>query len=107
MKYSDIKYSDGIIKKSDTNDETTYILCPDPECELFFDVTRNIPCESDCPHIEKQIKIIKCHCGELVELPGDHHMFRRVEHNCANGNTAWMFQRMSGKYRLIYERPRD
>jgi hypothetical protein len=87
-----------MIKQSEMDADTTYILCPDSECQLFFDTTRSLPCETDCPRKEDMKKIVKCFsCGELIELDGDHFGFRRV--NCKCG--AWNFQRMSSKYQLI------
>ena len=92
------------MKSFDMNTETTYILCPNPECKLFYS-TDCFACESDCPHEEHLIKIIKCFCGELIDLPGDNMSWCRVDHTCLNGFTRMLFQRMSGKYQLMYERP--
>jgi hypothetical protein len=96
----------GIIKKAQMDDETTYFLCPDPKCDLFSDPVK-FYCESECPRIDELIKIIQCtNCKEPIELPGNHRSFQRVDHNCADGGRPSMFQRMSGKYRRIYERPK-
>ena len=88
--------------------QTTYLLCPDRTCRLFFDTTRRTPCEHDCPLEKLLVKIIKCHnCGELIELEGNHNYLRRVDHACSGGRCAANFQRLSGTYQLIYERPRE
>lgn len=96
---------DFIIQKEDMNTDTTYLLCPDPTCKLFWDTSRFTPCESECPMQDKLIKMIRCRCGEVIELPGDHSMLRRVDHEHGDGSRASNFQRMSGKYRIMYERP--
>lgn len=88
------------------NTETTYLLCPNPSCELFLDTTRYCPCEYDCPYESELIKMIICrNCGEIIGLPGGHPSICSVDHNCPDGKTAINFQRMSGKYYLIHERP--
>ena len=53
----------------------------------------------------KGFKIIKCFCGELIELPGNHMLWCRGDHTFLNGFTRMLFQRMSGKYQIMYERP--
>jgi hypothetical protein len=94
------------MNKSELEPDVTYLLCPDKDCKLFYDTSRIMPCESDCPGQDELVKIIQCHgCEELIELPGDHHMMRRVDHNCLDGNRASNFSRMSGRYQLIYEKP--
>ncbi len=97
---------EGIINKPEMNTETTYLLCPDRTCQLFSDPAKNW-CESECPRIADLVKIIQCHnCQEPIELPGNHYLIERVDHNCHDGRHPAMFQRMSGKYQLIYERPK-
>ena len=92
----------GIIKKSDMKEDITYILCPDPSCQLFFKPDCMVPCENNCPKQDEMKKLILCKCGEIVELPGEHGWMFRVDCECG----ASLFDRMSGKYQLIYERPR-
>jgi hypothetical protein len=89
----------------DMEHDTTYLLCPDKACTLFTKPNCPIPCERECPHQDKLIKIIKCGCGELVELPGDHSSLRRVDHPHKDGSIGWSFQRISGKYERIFEMP--
>jgi hypothetical protein len=93
----------GFIKKSDMKDDVNYILCPDKKCKLFW-APETLACEhGGCPHINDMRKIIICgNCKEPILLPGDHHFFTRVEHDCKDGRHPWMFSRMSGKYRIIY-----
>jgi len=93
------------MKKSEMMTDTTYILCPDPQCKLFFKPNCHIPCERDCPKESAMKKLIVCYCGEIIVLDGDHSCLCRVDHNCANGNTASLFCRISEKYYLIYEVP--
>jgi len=93
-------------KKYEIETDITYLLCPDKKCKLFYDATRPIPCEDQCPKQKGLIKIIKCiNCEELIELPGNHFIWGRIDHNCPDKRTAGNF-RMSGKYVLIYERPK-
>ncbi len=94
-------------KKSELENDVTYLLCPDRTCRLFYDTTRTIPCERNCPKQKELTKIIKCQaCGELIELPGDHGLALRIDHKCdpQREGVAPNF-RMSGNYHLIYKRP--
>jgi len=94
------------LKKSEMKIHVTYILCPDKTCQLFFDDTRRIPCENECPKQDTMKKIIICqNCQAMIELPGDYHMARRVDHKCPGSiGYAWNF-RMSGKYYLLHKKP--
>ena len=97
---------DGIINKSDMDTNTTYLLCPDRSCRLFFNPDRNW-CEHECPKKDALVKIVQCtNCLDPIELPGDHYFLCAVTHECHDGSHPLMFQRMSGQYRLIYERPK-
>ena len=82
--------------------DRTYLLCPDKNCKLLTKPDCWCPCERDCPHQDKLTKIIKCQCGEIIELPGNHSMMRRVDHDHPDGSTACTFVRMSGKYERIF-----
>jgi len=95
------------IKKSDLKTDTTYLLCPDPECELFKDDSGITPCEYDCPRQDELVKIIACErCNAMMELPGDDDVLPCKYHNCFDGDYAINDQqRMSGKYHRIFERP--
>ena len=104
--YFIMSHDKGIIKKSEMNTETTYLLCPDRSCKLFFDLAKEW-CEQECPKRDDLVKINQCHnCQEPIELPGDHNYLCCVTHDCISGQHPLMFQRMSGKYRLIYEKPK-
>ena len=93
------------MKISEMDDDTTYILCPDKTCKLYWDTSQCIPRENNCPHQDRQIKLIICTgCQGLIELPGDHSGLCRVDHDCPDGFRASNFQRMSGKYFLLYEK---
>ena len=96
-------YEKGITKKSDMKEDITYILCPDPSCQLFFKPDCNIPCENNCPKQGEMKKIVFCRCGRVIVLNGHHCWMQRVD---CNDCGASLFFRMSGKYQLIYERPR-
>src|SRR3989344_5213070 len=97
---------EGNIQKSEMDTNTTYLLCPDRSCRLFFDPDREW-CETACPRKDVLVKIIQCvNCSEPIELSGDHHRYSSVTHECADGRHPLMFQRMSGRYCLIYERPK-
>lgn len=98
----------GVIKKSEVNRETTYILCPNPECQLFFKPNCTIPCEFQCPYESEMRKIVKCGgCDEIIVLDGDSSPMKRVDHDCRDGVTASTFARGSAKYQLIYKMPED
>ena len=95
------------MKISEMDDDTTYLLCPDKKCKLFWDETQRMPCEDNCPRQDKLIKMIICRgCHGLIELPGNHHMICRVDHNCPDGRRVSNFHRMSGKYNLLYKKPK-
>jgi len=97
------KYTKYVLSKKEMDSNTTYILCPDRSCKLFYSPEYPFPCEYNCPKKNKLEKIIKCrNCGEPIHLCGDHHMLCRVDHACPDGRHASNFQRMSGRYRLVY-----
>ncbi len=78
--------------------EINYILCPDTSCKLFWDTSRHIPCERECPHNDKMNIMIKCGvCGKDILLKHGHGRWFRVDCDCGGCN----FQRMSGKYEWI------
>jgi hypothetical protein len=92
---------------SDLKTGITYLLCPDKDCGLFWDTSGRFACEHNCPRQADLTKILLCSCGKMIELPGDHHEFARVDHKCSNGSTTINFSRMSGKYQLIYKKPEE
>lgn len=96
---------DFTIRTKEMDTHTTYLLCPDHTCDLYFDTSRWCPCESECPQQGALIKMIRCLCGKVLELPGTHDMLRRVDHEHSDGSRASNFQRMSGRYHLLYEKP--
>jgi len=96
------------ICKEDMETDTTYLLCPDQSCTLYWEkLDQWCPCESECPLQDQLIKMIRCHCGEVVELRGDHFMCCSVGHPSPDGlgGRCCSFARMTGKYHLLYERP--
>ena len=94
------------INKSDMEENVTYLLCPDKSGKLFWEEDKGIPCESECPHQDELVKIIRCHsCYEPIKLPGNHPQWENVLHIHEDGTRATSFARMSGKYALLYERP--
>lgn len=95
------------LKKAEIKRDGTYFLCPDSSCKLFWEPNCMVPCERGCPKQDELVKIILCVCGEMVELPGNHSAFNRVDHRCSNGYIASNFQRGNHKYYLIYEKPEE
>jgi len=92
---------EGIIKKSEMNSNTTYLLCPDPSCGLFFNEEDSFHCKDNCPKQSDLVQIILCRqCSEIIELPGDHSMSARVKHECPDGRHPFMLR--PGVYQLIY-----
>ena len=85
--------------------ESTYLVCPDPDCNLFTKPNCNCPCEKECPQQDKLIKIVRCSCGEFILLPGDHNSLKRVDHECENGSTGCTFVRGNGKYQRGFSIP--
>ncbi len=91
-------------KKSEIQKDVTYLLCPDSSCNLFMENDVPTLCERECPKEKDLVKIIKCLCGGLVEIPGDYSILRNVPHHCASGAIAINF-RMNHSYVRIYKRP--
>lgn len=96
------------MKRAKMEDDVTYLLCPDKTCKLFWDInSRHVPCESRCPHQDKLIKMIICRrCHEIIELSGDHFSWCRIDHKCPDGGGCMNFEGMSGKYQLLYKKPK-
>ena len=98
---------DGIIKKSEMDKDTGYILCPDKNCSVFA-VEKNplYHCQYECPKKNEQVKIFLCkECGEPIEVPIDYESFRRFTgHTCADGKTIMSFVPFNSQ--KIYERPK-
>lgn len=94
------------MKKGEMEVNVTYIICPEKSCKLFWNPEGSCPCDGNC-NFENQLKFaIICHsCREIVVLPGNHHMFQRIDHKCPDGRLAANF-RMSGKYHLLYKLPK-
>lgn len=95
------------MKKSEMEIGTTYIICPDRKCKLFWDTSRWCPCDGDCPHEDKLKLVIICHgCGKMIILPGDHCSWCRIDHNCSGkGGGCCSNFRMDNKYHLLYKMP--
>jgi len=97
----------GIIKKSEMDRWTTYLLCPDKDCSIFSDKKNPIyHCEYECPRRDELVQIFRCKgCGEPVELPIDYSSARAVySHTCPNGRNLLLF--LPGFHVKIYERPK-
>ena len=91
------------MKKTEMRTDTTYLLCPERRCVLFWDTNSPIPCESRCPFQDKLVKMIVCTgCHELIELPGNHNHLCRVDHDCLDGARISNFQRIGGN-RFVVE----
>ena len=95
------------LKKSELEKDVNYILCPNKSCGLFWDERFTKACESHCPKKEKMEKMIACNnCNEPIYLPQDHMTSCTVNHKCGDGYNPLMFTRMSGKYHLLYQKPK-
>jgi len=96
---------EGVIRRSDMDTDTTYLLCPDSGCKGFS--ASRFPCEDHCPKVKDLVKIIRCiGCGGVIELSGSHNGWARVDHHCPSDRVCMnLSQRMSGKYRRLYQRP--
>jgi hypothetical protein len=83
--------------------DTNYIVCPDRTCKLFWEKDCYIPCEFDCPKKTELKKVIRCTCGELIILSGNHSPLQRVDHKHSDNAVVSLFYRMSGKYKIVYQ----
>lgn len=80
------------------DEQTTYILCPDETCKIFF--SKKKFCQHDCPYPEEAKQLEYCkECDSTYEHAINYGRFRRKEHECIGGN-AIKFQ--NGKYELIH-----
>lgn len=93
--------------EAEMDTDTTYIICPEKSCRLFWDTSQPVACDGHCPYQDRQQLIIICSaCGEMVTLPEGHHVAQRIDHQCPDGSTGMSF-RMGRKYELMYEVPQE
>ncbi|MBU0667449.1 MAG: hypothetical protein ABIC91_04165 [Nanoarchaeota archaeon] len=105
MTKPDIPIEDFKLKKEEMETGITYLLCPDVNCNLFWDDLGPVPCESNCPRQKDLVKILYCNrCNDLVELPGTHHLWQRVDHLCPVDQLTF-FELRKTSYRIIFEKP--
>ena len=85
--------------------DSTYVICPDRACRLFWDATRPCPCDGACPQEDKQKLMVLCaECKEPVYVGAGSRRYCRVDHAHGDGSVASTFARLSGKYFLLYDR---
>ena len=90
-------------KKSDLNPDTLYFICPDPSCEAFYDTSRNLACNHECPRNDNLIKFRYCElCDQIIENDDFGGGFR-IEHKCKDGDTVSMMD--ADTFGLVYKRP--
>jgi hypothetical protein len=78
------------MKLEEMEDRTVYLKCPDYNCKLW---NEEIRCEYDCPRKSELEKKIKCwKCKEIIKLPVNYSIFRRVNHICKDGSAPLIFQ---------------
>jgi len=98
------------LKISQLEEDVIYWLCPDKNCDIFFDDTYNYaPCNIHCPKLDELTTIVKCAvCKDAVELPGTYIPWQRVDHKCNRdqNNMGVGSTFITGhKYYLIYKKP--
>ena len=86
--------------------DTTYIICPEKTCQLFWDTGTPFPCDGHCPFQERQKLMVLCpNCHARIMLSGGSSRWQRINHQCPDGRVSANFCRMNGKYHLLYEVP--
>jgi len=95
------------IKKSEMNENLTYILCPDSNCEIFFDEKKF--CRLDCPYPEKAKQLDYCKmCNSIYENKINYSTWQRKEHKCNSSKfEATAIKFCNNKWILIHEYPKD
>jgi hypothetical protein len=79
------------MKKEDMKSGVVYIQCPDYGCRLWEE--DKILCEYDCPNKKNLEKLIKCpFCNELIKLPKDYSLMRKINHTCKDGKNPLILQ---------------
>ena len=95
------------IKKSEMTEDTTYILCPDKKCGLFW-YEPFFACEGSCPKKDLEKLVVICKdCDKLLVLDSDHSAFCRLDHNCNEHNSCKFRLRKSTNHILIYALPKS
>jgi len=96
-----------IIKKSEMSSDVTYILCPDSECDIFFD--ENKSCIHDCPNPEKARQIDYCDfCKNFYENEINYSVWKRKDHlHNSHGVEGVGSKFCNEKWELIHEYPKD
>ena len=93
------------MKVSELEQDTTYVICPEPSCKLFWNTNCMCPCDGSCPYQDRERFVIQCHnCKEMIILPGNHSWMQHIPHNCPNGDHPLNFRSGSTHY-LLYELP--
>ena len=95
------------LKYSDLEENITYLLCPDKNCDLFWKQNCTCICEYECPNVNdlKKILYIK-HTNELIILNGDYSAFRTVDFKSKDGFSSIYF-RNSERHRIMHHMPID
>jgi hypothetical protein len=96
----------NIIKKSEMIEGSTYILCPDSNCEIFF--TPKKDCIYDCPHPKKAKQLDYCRfCNDFYENDIKHSEWERKRHLCKLFDKKLTSSKVgNGKYILIHDYPK-
>ena len=96
-----------IIKKSEMKTDITYILCPDENCDIFFNEKKH--CTSDCPHPDKARQLDYCGvCNNFYENEINFSLWQRKDHRCNHHGLEWIGSKFyTGKWILIHEYPKE
>lgn len=103
------KYEKSVLKKSELDKDTLYIICPDKKCKLFWETGKQpLPCPHECPKKDKLKYVVLCHqCKETIVLPSYfYNGLDHVTHQCANGMRP-MWVHYFKKSHLLYKMPKQ
>jgi hypothetical protein len=90
---------------SNMQEDTTYVVCPDRTCGLFWENDIGGVCENHCPKKDKRKLVVVCHdCESLLVLPDNHSCMQRLDHDCKN--MGCKFRLRSHTLQLMYKMPK-
>lgn len=87
-------------------EDTTYVVCPDRRCGLFWEPDLGGACEHYCPHQAKRKLVLVCHdCESLLVLHEGHSSMQRIDHDCSKGGCKFRL-RGSNPLQITYKMPK-
>jgi hypothetical protein len=98
-----------IIKKSEMRSDIEYILCPNSECDIYFNLNRW--CFRDCPS-PKEAKVLY-YCSKCKKITHevslkDYYVGQRYDHLCKHDGMEFLVSRFYINHnQIIHEYPKD